>query len=231
MSATPGPVGGWDTVVRAERVGSTSYELEGLRDFAAATHEVYRSVRGRVDARRRDDLCPMFGVIWGAARALAARLDAEGTALRGQRVLELGCGLALPSLVAARHGASVVATELHEASREFLERNARRNSIIGVSWCGLDWREPALSGLTPGSFPRVVASDVLFAPELPELVASMFARFLAPGGVGMLGDPGRPNLQGFVEEAEALGLAPDVHVDRVSGDGGSEDVFVVVLRR
>src|SRR3954465_82802 len=54
-------------------------------------------------------LVPYWSVLWRSGVALAS--EAEGGDLRGQRVVELGCGLALPSIVAARAGATVLATD------------------------------------------------------------------------------------------------------------------------
>ena len=49
-------------------------------------------------------------VVWGAARVLAERIGGERVA--GATVVELGCGCAVPSVVAARRGAArVVATD------------------------------------------------------------------------------------------------------------------------
>src|SRR5918998_6245873 len=54
-------------------------------------------------------LVPYWSVIWRSGVALARELD--GMALGGRRVVELGCGLGLPSIAAARGGATVLATD------------------------------------------------------------------------------------------------------------------------
>src|SRR3954467_15450486 len=84
-------------------------------------------------------LVPYWSVLWRSGVALARELaEAE---LSGRRVVELGCGagppsprgvergggLGLPSLVAARAGADVLATDGDEDALPLLERNAREN--------------------------------------------------------------------------------------------------------
>lgn len=218
----------WTLATRTERVGDLAFDLEGLVGFEQASAELYRSLGKGLTPDERVDLSPMFGVIWGAARAVAARLHALGPELAGVRMLELGCGLALPSLVAAHHGADVLATDFHADAAGFLARNAARHGVA-VPFRRVDWR--ALDDDLLGAFPWVIGSDILYAHDLPDLVAATYRRTLAPGGVGWLADPGRSWLDEFVDAAAREGLAPEVVVDRVEGPAGPEDTFLVMMRR
>src|SRR4051795_12338623 len=59
------------------------------------------------EAFEHEEFLPYWAELWSSGRALADVVC--GRALRGARVLELGCGLALPSLAAAAAGGRVVA--------------------------------------------------------------------------------------------------------------------------
>ena len=72
---------------------------------------------------------------------------------------------------------------------------------------------------------RVLASDVLYARELPQVVAKGIARHLAPGGRAWLVDPGRPWLQDFADACEAEGLSVELQVREAL----SEEIFVLSL--
>ncbi|MEO0603997.1 MAG: hypothetical protein AAF211_21350, partial [Myxococcota bacterium] len=114
----------WTLVSRTVEVEGVSYAFEALPSFEEASAEAYRQlarVEHRADLTERQDLSPMFGVIWGSARVLARRLHHE--ALGGVEALELGCGLALPAWVAARAGARVLATDQHPDTGALLSRN------------------------------------------------------------------------------------------------------------
>ena len=54
----------------------------------------------------------LFGLLWPSGAQLAARLGARPVT-PGERILEIGCGLALASLVGHRRGADVTASDRH----------------------------------------------------------------------------------------------------------------------
>ncbi|TVQ93416.1 MAG: methyltransferase domain-containing protein [Deltaproteobacteria bacterium] len=187
-------------------IADHTYALAALDGFERNVAPVYRALAGRRTPQDPGDWLPMFGVLWPGARALA-RSVAQHT-VAGQRVIELGCGLALPSLVAARHGAKALATDNHPHAGAFLRANAAHNGVE-VAYRHLDWRD-----LPPdlGRFDRVVASDLLFSPELAPLVAEVIAATLDPQGEAWLVDPGRLALDTFEAAASAQGLGLDLEI-------------------
>src|ERR671935_2481304 len=72
-------------------------------------------------------IAPYWSVLWRSGVALARELD--GASLRGRRVVELGCGLAVPSIVAARAGAAVLATDSSAEALTLVARNAAENDV------------------------------------------------------------------------------------------------------
>ena len=139
-------------------------------------------------------IAPYWAVMWRSGVALAREL--AGVPLRGQRVLELGCGLALPSLAAARAGAVVLATDIEEEALELVARNARANGVQ-VEAVRSDWSSPdELVRRAP--FDLVLASDVLYERHSVAPLLSLLPR-LAPEA--RLADPGRPAAAAFLEQA------------------------------
>lgn len=213
----------WRLVRQDLQVAGEPFVLDVLPSFEEASAEMYPALDHRADRKVREDLSPMFGTLWGSSRVLIA-MAARAPALRGATVLEMGCGLALPAMVAARRGARVVASDQHADAGPLLERNLALNHLLGrVAYRTFDWRA---AGPMP-RFDHVWASDVLFAHDMPALTARAFARTLAPGGVGWLTDPGRAWLPEVVPAAHAQGLHADIDVQ---DDGDSTEAFVVTLR-
>ena len=140
-------------------------------------------------------VAPYWSVLWRSGVALARELD--GVALRGLRVLELGCVLAVPSIAAARAGAAVLATDACGEALELVARNARANGVR-VETATVDWAEPdELVGRAP--FDLVLAADVLYERAGVAQLLSLLPR-LAPEA--WLADPGRPGASAFMEEAD-----------------------------
>jgi predicted nicotinamide N-methyase len=140
-------------------------------------------------------VAPYWSVLWRSGVALARELD--GVAIRGLRVLELGCGLAVPSIAAARAGADVLATDACGEAVELVARNARANGER-VETATVDWAEPdELVARAP--FDLVLAADVLYERAGVAQLLSLLPR-LAPEA--WLADPGRPGAGAFIEEAD-----------------------------
>ena len=143
------------------------------------------------EAFARDEFLPYWAELWPAATVLAAALPA----VAGLRVVELGCGLGLPSLVAAARGAEVTATDWAAEAVELLRENAARNGL-SVRTEVRDWREP-----WPERFDLALAADVLYERRNVEPLLERL-RELAP--VAYVGLAGRPY------EAEFLRMAGSV---------------------
>src|SRR4051812_19262187 len=102
-------------------------------------------------------IAPYWSVVWRSGVALACEVEDRASALRGRRVVELGCGLGVPSMAAARAGARVLATDGDPEGLPLLERNADANGVR-VATAAVGWEDPgALVELGP--FDLVLAAD------------------------------------------------------------------------
>jgi len=153
------------------RVGGRDYRLQALAD-------------------RTQDADPMFGELWPASLALAG-LMAEFPAA-GKRVLEAGCGLALPSLVLASRGVDVTACDHHPRAGEFLSHNAALNGLAPIPFRLAAWADAAL-----GAYDLVIGADLLYERDQPEVLAAFLDRHAARGAQIVIADPGRRQLGAF----------------------------------
>ncbi len=129
---------------------------------------------------------PLFGQLWPAGQRLAEAM--HGVDVAGRRVLELGCGIGLASLVLQRRGADVLATDLHPLTESFLAYNAALNGLPAVHYRRLGWTSarPSL-----GRFDLIVASDVLYERGQAEAVAEVIADYAAEDADVVVTDAGR----------------------------------------
>lgn len=218
-----------------EQIGPVTLELETLADLDKTIDQLCEGVDEK-DAEKVfiNDLCPYFGVVWPAARAAAEHVARMGGWLKGKTVLEVGCGLALPSLVAAKLGARVVATDFHPDVPKFLKLNSELNGVE-IEYRELDWRA---ENSELGTFDFVVGSDILYESSHPKDVARALAAHCKRESHILLSDPGRVYLQAAVKEIEALGFRSDTFISEVrdthsdrAGDKKTKEVFVFSFQK
>lgn len=149
----------------------------------------------------------LFGQVWPAGRLLAETMSHFEVA--GKRVLELGCGLGLSSLVLQRRKADITASDHHPLAELFLQRNATQNRLPFVPYRDLPWEIP---DATLGRFDLIIGSDILYERGHAELLAGIMQRHASAHTEILITDPGRGNsarfskamaLQGY-EVAEQL---------------------------
>jgi predicted nicotinamide N-methyase len=143
------------------------------------------------DAFARDEFLPYWAELWPSAVALARHV-AE-LPLGGVRVLELGCGLALPSIAAVLAGGDVLATDWSEDALRLAEQNAARNGAE-LATAFVRWSDPP--AVEPVEL--VLAADVLYEQRNAVQLAELLPAVLAPGGTALVADPGRTYAKTFL---------------------------------
>ena len=178
----------------------------------------------------RNERLPYWADLWPSAIALARRV--ANLDLTGKRVMELGCGLGLPSIAALSRGASVLATDHYSEALDFAAYNAHTNLGAqprgGLKTLQLDWRTH------DGDLPRfdlVLAADVLYDKMNVAPLTGLIPKLLARDGHLLLADPRRDHAGRFLEAMEKLGFERSTEDTTVEQEGKSVEVMVYRLRR
>ena len=178
----------------AERIALPGGEVELIRprDAEALITE---------EAFEHEEFLPYWAELWSSAVALAH--DVSMRALRGKRTLELGCGLGLPSIAAARAGGRVLATDWSQDAVDATAANAELNGLE-IETLRCSWGEPdAIVARAP--WPLVLASDVLYEARNVEQLLELLPRLVDETGLVLLSDPGRVPAGRFLAAAEDQG--------------------------
>ena len=160
---------------------------------------------------------PLFGLLWPSAVYLAARL-ALRPVRAGERILEIGCGLALASLVGHRRGADVTASDCHPLTEAFLRENLRLNGLPPMKYRRGQWGVAAgpLASDVQGAFDLIIGSDLLYERDADDSLAAFISRHAGPAAEVWIVDPDRGNRpafnramagQGFEHRQERLNAA------------------------
>lgn len=181
----------------------------------------------------RDERLPYWADLWPSALVLASRVAAgplPGLPPRdpGTRLLELGCGMGLVSVAAARAGYDVLATDYYTDALDFTRLNAWRNGVV-LRTRHVDWRAvpPDL-----GRFDVILASDVLYERAYAGHVADILLHALTVGGVAIIADPGRIALPDFLDECRERELElGDAVVEPFEAGKIRQTITLHVIRR
>lgn len=157
---------------------------------------------------------PLFGLPWPSGAKLAAHL-ATRPVNRHERILEIGCGLALASLVGHRRGANITASDCHPLTAAFLNENLRLNGLGPMEYCVGHWGAPIntqarLSELLPsvvaGLFDLIIGSDVLYERDDDSTLAAFICRHASVHAEVWIVDPDRGNRAAFSRQMALLGF-------------------------
>jgi predicted nicotinamide N-methyase len=144
-----------------------------------------------------DEFLPYWAELWPSALALARAVAAR--ALHGARVVELGCGLALPSIVAAQGGGRVLATDWSVDAIAYAQRNARHNGVE-LDTAVESWTAPQRA-TAQAPWDLVIGSDLLYEQRNVQPLLELLPRLVGARGEAWISDPGRAPAEAFLERA------------------------------
>jgi predicted nicotinamide N-methyase len=148
---------------------------------------------------------PLFGLLWPSALRLAECVALRPVTL-GERILEIGCGLALPSLVGHQRGARMTASDCHPLAGRFLRANLRLNAMAPLLYRHGDWALDAAASALPahtpaprvrGLFDLLIGSDLLYERDDGARLAGFITRHAAATSEVWIVDPDRSNRAAF----------------------------------
>jgi predicted nicotinamide N-methyase len=190
-----------DYEVKSQRVavaGAAALEIRSLLD-----RQQYADPLGEAEAAGISPACwPLFGQVWPSAQKLADLM--QTWELGSHRVLEIGCGLGLASLVVHRRRADITASDCHPLTQAFLRANLQLNRLPALKYHTGNWgrSNPAL-----GEFDLIIGSDVLYERSHPEQLAEFIQLHAAPHAEVLIIDPNRSNRSAFNHRMALFGFA------------------------
>lgn len=188
---------GYTVVTTSVKVGGTDYLVRALSDKQQFADAGGAAERAGISSAT----WPLFGVLWPAGLVLAEEMSSFPVA--GKRVLEIGCGLGLSSLVLQRRGADITASDHHPLAEEFLSANAVLNGLAEVPFRIAQW-----SGPNPelGRFDLIIGGDVLYERDHVGLLAGFLALHSMAEAEILITDPGRNHANALSRALAAQGF-------------------------
>jgi predicted nicotinamide N-methyase len=202
--------------VRAETFSHGGFRVEMIMPRAA--DELLDEQAFEIDER-----LPYWAELWPSARALARHVIDHPPS---GRVIELGCGVGLPSLALRFAGVNITASDYYDDALLFARANAHRNHLAPLATALVDWRSPPAE---LGRFDTIVIADVLYEQRNIALVESVLRAMLAPGGQVILADPRRAHLPAFITHMKTAGWRVDELAQITEPQPGARSPSRIVL--
>lgn len=189
---------GYNTRVSTAHLGGHDYRIRSLSDRQQFADPLGRAAKAGISSANWS----MFGQLWPSGRMLAEAMSEFD--IVDKRILELGCGLGLASLVLTRRGADITATDHHPLAEVFLSHNAGLNGLAIPHYHDLQW---AVADETLGRFELIIASDVLYERDHAALLSVLCGRHAQQQSEIVFTDPGRGNSNNFTRAMALQGFS------------------------
>lgn len=177
----------YDLQESPHRFGDADFRFLSVRDSYA--------LLDRIDPEEflKDEQMPYWAEIWPAAVTLS-HMIMEELEVEGKSVIELGAGVGMASVAAAKKGARAIATDYSTEALRFVVYNALRNGV-SLDTGRLDWRMVRIDE----KYDIVIAADVLYERVNLLPIVTALDTLLKEGGVAYIADPRRRLAEQFVE--------------------------------
>ncbi len=154
-----------------------------------------KSIDGFINPDDPMDGFPLWAKIWEASAILVQHMADLAVAPK-RRILELGSGIGVAGIAAARMGHAITLTEYDSDALNFLRANIRINNCKHVPVLHLDWFKPELEGC----FDLIIGSEVVYQERAVNALGDIFQKFLSPQGKVVLAERVRSTGAVFFEK-------------------------------
>jgi ETFB lysine methyltransferase len=149
--------------------GEHDIHYRSLRD-----KQQFEDINGEAEALGISSACwPIFGVLWPSGEVLARLM--EHYDIKGRRILEVGCGLGLASLLLNERMADITATDNHPCAGSYLQHNAGLNNGRTIPFLRADWDDKQNDEL--GEFDLIIGSDLLYESQHADSLSVFIERY------------------------------------------------------
>jgi len=178
--------------------GDTDTHIRSLRD-----RQQYADENGEAEALGISSAqWSLFGVLWPSGKVLAHLMfDYHVT---GKRILEVGCGLGLASLVLNQRSADITSTDYHPEAEAFLKVNTQLNGGKTIPFFRTGWSDEETD---MGRFDLIIGSDLLYESQHIAQLSQFIEQCANSSCEVILVDPGRGNLNRFTKKMDVLGYS------------------------
>lgn len=203
-------------------LGEFDYHLRTLRDLQQCPAGLLNTGHTGVSSAT----WPLFGVLWQSERLLSELMVSHD--IRGLRILEVGCGTGLASIVLRRRGANITATDYNPDTAACLDRNTALNHLEPITCICSDWHQPDPQ---LGRFDLIIGSDLLYDHHNVKPLVSFLQAHARLNSTIVIVDPRRGLTGPFTRQVRNLGFSASVTQISYPCSGDDAEQFLILKFR
>ncbi len=178
--------------------GSIDIHLRTLKD----TQQFYDKNNEAQELGIHSSSWALFGILWPSSQILANYVYQSDTTLK--RILEVGCGIGLSSLLLNHLHQDITATDYHPEVETFLLNNSNLNNDKQIPYYRLNWEDEILNEV--GKFDLIIGSDLLYQQNHGELLSHFIDQYANNTCEVIIVDPSRGNHSKFKQQMISFGF-------------------------
>ena len=124
-----------------------------------------------------------------------------------KRILEVGCGVGLSTLLLNSRLADITATDHHPEAKSYLQWNTLLNAGPPIPFFRTGWEDECHA---LGTFDLIIGSDILYQPNHPALLSGFIGEHANQGCQVIIVDPSRGNSSKFTLAMREKGFVESV---------------------
>jgi predicted nicotinamide N-methyase len=130
---------------------------------------------------------PFWAKLWASSYAMVDYLKSNPAYTQDKKVIELGAGIGLPSLVIASQAKKVLVSDHDKDAVELMKKNIEHLGLQNIQAELLDWNK--LTDALPAD--TLLLSDINYAPEQFAALETLIKKYLAQGTQIIIATPQR----------------------------------------
>lgn len=205
-------------------IGKFILKIAQIKDPESLFDELLRKSKDHPDVINEN--IPYWGELWPSAIGLSQFITENASLIADKNIIEIGCGLGLPGIVASLLGGNVILTDYLPAALNFAEYNWKLNFASTPDLRLLDWRN--IENVSPSDV--LLASDIAYESKSFVPIILALKSLVKKDGIILLSEPNRIFAKKFINELQDhFSFSQEIKI--IEKDGIKNKISVYCLKK
>ena len=205
-------------------IGQLKVQLAQIKDPEKLFDELLSKSKNHPDVINEN--IPYWGELWPSAIGLSQFITENSNLIHGKNILEIGCGLGLPGIVASLLGGNVILSDYLHVALQYAEYNWKLNITTLPELKLLDWR--SIENVSPVDV--LLASDIAYESKSFVPIILALKSLVKKDGIILLSEPNRVFAKKFFKDLQEE-FSFSLEIKMIEKDGIKNKISVYTLKK